>query len=327
MEHTGIKFQGNHFHSAEHCKVALLAGGRSSEREVSLSSGLSVQKALQEFGYDVLFLDPANTDDLRTLVEDPFDVAFICLHGEMGEDGKIQGLLEVLNIPYTGSGIWASALAINKICTKEYYQKHGLRTPDFCVATPQESFDSSDFESRFNGKCVVKPATEGSTVGISVVSEQSQFEQAFEVAFQKSATLLVEEFISGVEYTVAVIGNDQAEALPVIQIIPASGFYDYESKYSPGGSRHICPAPLSDDETREIQEMALTAHLILGCRGVSRSDFIQSEDGKFWILETNTIPGMTETSLLPDAARAAGIEFPELCSMLIDYAFEEHRKQ
>ena len=326
MEHTSIKFQGNRFHNVEHCRVALRAGGRSSEREVSLSSGSSVQKALQKFGYDVSFLDPSNTDDLRTLIEEPFDVAFICLHGEMGEDGKIQGLLEVLDLPYTGSGIWASALAINKIRAKEYYQKRALRTPDFCVATAQNPFNPDDFETRFHGKCVVKPATEGSTVGISIVSEQAQLEQAFETAFQKSATLLVEEFISGVEYTVAVIGNDQAEALPVIQIIPASGFYDYESKYSPGGSRHICPAPLSDDETREIQEMALAAHLVLGCRGVSRSDFIQSEDGKFWILETNTIPGMTETSLLPDAARATGIEFPELCSMLIDFAFEEHRK-
>lgn len=304
------------------CRVALLAGGKSGEREVSLASGEGASDALKEAGFDVTMLDPASNEDLKRLIDGPFDVAFLCLHGKYGEDGTVQGLLETIGLPYIGSGVWSSALAMDKVKSKLYYEKEGIPTPPSVTLRAGEKHDAQEIVDRLGTRCVVKPATEGSALGVYIVEGTEEVAQAIEDVFKIDDEALVERYIKGTELTVAVIGNDELEALPIIEIVPKSDFYDYESKYAPGGSQHICPAPLSDDLTALVQDLAMRAHRALSCRGVSRSDFILEEDGSCWVLETNTIPGMTGTSLLPDAARAAGISFPELCTRLVGYALE-----
>ena len=266
------------------CRVALLSGGTSGEREISLASGKGALAALQEAGFPVQCFDPAKKEDLIALIEGNFDVAFLCLHGRKGEDGVIQGFLETIGLPYIGPGVWSSATAINKARSKEFYRH-----------------------------VVVKPATEGSSIGISIVDTREALEEAISEAFEHDSEIVVEKFVQGREFTVAVIGNDRPRALPIIEIIAQKGeFYDFESKYAAGGSRHICPAELSEEDAETIKKEAVAAHKALSCEGVSRTDFILDDEGKPWALETNTIPGMTETSLLPDAAAAAGIPFPQL---------------
>ena len=306
------------------CRVALLAGGTSGEREISLASGESVRTALAEAGFSVTVFDTACKDDLKSLVEENFDVAFICLHGRNGEDGAAQGLLEILRIPYTGSGVCASALAMDKACAKLCYEREGIPTPMSVIVESATDFDAEAVFATVGGRCVAKPIAEGSTLGISVADSVSDLKRGVELAFEKDRKVLVERFVKGREFTVAVLGNDDPRALPVIEIVPKSGFYDYEAKYTQGGSQHICPASLSDSETAMVQDLAERAHKALGCRGVSRSDFILDDEGCFWILETNTVPGMTSTSLLPDAARVAGMSFPELCTRMVELALEEH---
>ena len=305
------------------CRVALLAGGKSGEREVSLASGEGARKALEEAGYDVAVLDPASKDDLKRLIDGPFDVAFLCLHGKYGEDGTVQGLLETIGLPYTGSGVWSSALAMDKAKSKQFYQMEGIPTPPSMTLHRGEPYDAKALVADLGSHCVVKPATEGSALGVRIVEGADEIEQALDEVFKIDNEVLVERYIKGKELTVAVIGDEELEVLPIIEIVAKNDFYDYESKYAPGGSQHICPAPLSAETTSYIQDLAVRAHRVLSCSGVSRSDFILEDDGSCWILETNTIPGMTETSLLPDAARAAGISFPELCAKLVRYALEK----
>jgi D-alanine-D-alanine ligase len=304
------------------CHVALLAGGTSGERDISVASGNGAREALEAAGFSVDMLDPARKQDLVKLIEGDYQVAFLCLHGKMGEDGTIQGLLEILGIPYIGSGVLASALAIDKSKSKPFYEKGGLNVPQSVLLTPDHKASHSELVEKIGTPCVVKPATEGSALGVYIVENEEDLDDAIEKAFEIDTEVIVEKFVSGTEVTVAVIGNDEPEALPIIQIVPSHEFYDFESKYAPGGSKHICPAPLSDEVTERTAAAAITAHKVLGCAGVSRSDFIIDSDGEPWILETNTIPGMTSTSLLPDAARVAGIDFPELCTKLIELAFE-----
>lgn len=302
------------------CKVALLAGGTSGEREISLSSGKGAQAALEEAGFDVTFLDPANKADLGRLIADDFDVAFLCLHGKGGEDGSIQGLLETIGLPYTGSGVWASALAIDKEKAKMFYRAAGISTPESLAITRDGDYSLEEIAQKMGGSCVVKPNTEGSSLGVFIVKPDDDLEECIDQAFQVGERLLIERYVEGTELTVAVVGADTPEALPIIEIVPQSDSYDFESKYAPGGSQHICPARLDEAVARRIGDLAVRAHQALGCFGVSRSDFLLDADGEPWILETNTIPGMTETSLLPDAARAAGVSFPELCTNLVKYA-------
>ncbi len=306
--------------SVDSLVVAVLAGGKSGEREISLASGRGASKALTEAGYTVVMVDPANKEDLELLLQGNVDVAFLCLHGKYGEDGTMQGMLEILGIPYTGSGVWSSALALDKVKAKVFYERAGIRTPASVSLTHIQASDIEGLVETLGTHCVVKPATEGSALGVSIVNNEVDMYEAIEAALAIDTEVLVEQYIAGEEYTVAVLGNEEPYALPVIKIVPTSDFYDFESKYTPGGSQHICPAPLSEEATQRVSEMAIEAHRALGCRGVSRSDFILDEDGEFWILETNTIPGMTETSLLPDAAAAAGISFPKLCRQLIEFA-------
>ena len=302
------------------CKIALLAGGKSGEREISLASGLGAKTALEEAGFPVTVIDPAKKEDLKKLIDGDFDVAFICLHGKYGEDGTMQGLLEIIDLPYIGSNVWSSALAMDKTKAKVFYEHSGIRTPRSITLRKADERNIEEIVKTVGVRCVVKPATEGSALGVFIVEGVPDIEEAIGKAFEIDSEVLVETYVSGDEFTVAVIGNENPEALPVIQIVPSNEFYDFESKYAPGGSQHLCPAPLSIAETDEVQRMAVEAHKVLGCRGVSRSDFIKDGNGAFWILETNTIPGMTGTSLLPDAGRAAGLEFSELCTKLVELA-------
>lgn len=303
--------------------VALLCGGASEEREISLASGKGAKAALEEAGFTVKVFDPTVRDDLAALVAGHFDVAFLCLHGKYGEDGTVQGMLEVLGIPYIGSGVWASATAIDKIKAKVFYRHHGIATPESLTMYGSPSYTGAQIIEKLGSPVVVKPANEGSALGVHIVQTAEEADAAVAEAFQHDTEVLVETYIKGDEFTVSVLGNDQPFALPVIKIVPKSEFYDFESKYAPGGSQHLCPAPISDEDTQKIQATALAAHKALGCRGVSRTDIIMDASGKCWTLETNTVPGMTATSLLPDAGRAAGISFPELCTKLIEFALED----
>ena len=305
------------------CRIALLAGGTSGEREVSLSSGRGAQRALEQAGFPVVVLDPASKADLVALIEGGFDVAFIALHGKHGEDGSIQGFLEIAGVPYVGSGIWSSALSIDKVKSKLFYELAGLKTPKAVALRRPLSKTAAELLAEVGPRCVVKPSTEGSTLGVFIVETAEALEDAIEKAWAFDEEILVEAFVAGKELTVAVIGNDEAFALPVIEIVPMNEIYDYESKYAPGGSQHFCPAPVDEQIYNETQAMAIEAHKLLGCAGVSRSDFIVDEQQNIWILETNTIPGMTETSLLPEAGRVAGMEFSELCRRLVEYALEK----
>lgn len=304
------------------CRVALLTGGKSGEREVSLASGKGVFKALEEAGFIVTSLDPADKEDLKRLIDGPFDVAFLCLHGKYGEDGTMQGLLEIIGLPYIGSGVWSSALAMDKVKAKLYYERDGIPTPPSIALQAGDAYDANEIVEKLGTHCVVKPGTEGSALGVFIVEGASAVADAINQVFALDSEALIERYIRGKELTVAVIGDDEPEALPIIEIVPKSDFYDYESKYAPGGSQHLCPAPLSSEETRMVQDLAVRAHRSLSCSGVSRTDFILEENGSCWTLETNTIPGMTSTSLLPDAARVAGISFPDLCTQLIRYALK-----
>ena len=305
------------------CRVALLSGGTSGEREISIASGDGAQSALEEAGFSVDRFDPANKDDLKALIDGDYDVAFLCLHGRHGEDGVIQGFLETIGLPYTGPGVWSSAIAINKARSKDFYRLAGVPTAPSVTLHAGESYTAADIVAQVGDHVVVKPASEGSSIGVSIVSGTDAIEKAIDEAFDHDTEVVVEKFISGREFTVAVIGNEKPRALPIIEIIAQKGeFYDFESKYAAGGSKHICPAELPEEETSTIQREAIGAHKALNCEGVSRTDFILDDEGKPWALETNTSPGMTSTSLLPDAARAAGIPFPQLCTMLIQYALE-----
>lgn len=305
------------------CRVALLAGGKSNEREISLASGKGAREALEAAGFPVTMIDPADKNDLKKLIDEDFDVAFLCMHGKFGEDGTIQGLLDVLSIPYTCSGVWSSALAMDKSKTKVFYERNNVPTPPSLTVFKDDAVDVAEVVKKLGSSVVVKPATEGSAIGVFIVNGEEEIAGALKKAFEIDSEVLIERYIRGREFTVAVLGNKDAVAFPVIEIVPKSDFYDFESKYAPGGSQHICPANIPDDLANRLKDAAVAAHVALSCSGTSRSDFLMEEDGTFWVLETNTIPGMTATSLLPDAASAAGMTFPELCTKLIEFALEE----
>ena len=241
----------------------------------------------------------------------------------MGEDGTLQGFLETVNLPYTCSGVQASANAIDKATSKVLYSLAGIPTAPSVNLVRGEAYSTDEIIAKLGIPCVAKPATEGSALGVEIIDSEADFEAALARVFEIDEQGGGERFIDGTEITVAVLGNNNPFALPIIQIVPKKGeFYDFESKYAPGGSEHICPAPFDEELANVIKDYAIKAHKALGCKGVSRSDFIVDANSTPWILETNTIPGMTATSLLPDAARAAGISFPELCIKLIEYALE-----
>jgi D-alanine-D-alanine ligase len=302
--------------------IAVLAGGTSAEREVSLNTGAQVVTALGERGHRVTTLDSADAAFIDQVRAGGYDAVFICLHGRHGEDGTIQGLLELLGLPYVGSGVLASSLAMDKVMSKRVFLAERLKTPAFAVLRGGEPADCDAIVRDLGGRLVVKPASEGSSVGMSIVHEPGELPAALELAFEHDDSVVVEAFVSGIEVTVGVIGNDDLTALPTLEVVPVNEYYDYESKYVPGMSRHIIPARISEDARAECQRVAIAAHRALGCRGMSRADMIVTSVDDVYLLEVNTIPGMTRTSLLPDAARAAGIEFAELCERLVELALE-----
>jgi len=251
------------------------------------------------------------------------DVVFIALHGGAGENGTVQGMLDLLGIPYTGSGVLASALALNKIVAKKIFEREGIPTPKWVpLRASQRSTAAAAVVSAVGLPCVVKPASEGSSIGITIVRKREELEPALDLAFQYGAEALAEEFISGVEITGPVLGNDNPQVLPLVEIVPASGFYDYQAKYTPGATEEIVPARIAPAQAERARELTLAAHQAIGCRGMSRVDMIAAPD-EVYVLELQTIPGLTETSLLPRSAAAAGISFPQLVDRLIELALEE----
>jgi D-alanine-D-alanine ligase len=328
-------------------RVAVLMGGRSAEREVSLSTGRQVLAALDPARYEAFPVDTASlgVGALRApeasaaeeragpralFGPDRPDVAFICLHGRFGEDGTVQGMLELLEIPYVGSGVLASALAINKVMAKKLFRLEGIPTPDGVSLRGRRDADAflrawEAGAAPVSPPAVVKPSNQGSTIGISIVREGAAMAAALNAALAYDRDILVEEFIQGIEITGPVLGNDELTCLPLVEIVPSSGFYDYEAKYTPGATEEIVPARLSEAQTRAAKELAIRAHRALGCRGFSRADMLVAEDG-IRVLEVNTIPGMTPTSLLPRSAEAAGISFPQLVDRIIQLALEGSRE-
>lgn len=293
-------------------KVAVLFGGRSAEREVSLKSGSAVLAALKRGGVDAHAFDPAERP-LHDL--EGFDHVFIALHGRYGEDGTVQGYLELLNIPYTGSGVTASALGMDKWRTKLLWQATGVVTPMFELVNAESDFAA--VEARLGLPLFVKPANEGSSIGISKVKTAGGLKAAYEEAAKYDPLVIAEKFIGGGEYTVGILGD---QALPAIRIVPGNEFYDYEAKYLRDDTQYLCPCGLPPEIENRIRAEALQAFRVLGGQGWGRVDFLMDEDGKHYFLEANMSPGMTDHSLVPMAARAAGIEFDELVLRILELA-------
>jgi D-alanine-D-alanine ligase len=295
-------------------KVAVLFGGRSAEREVSLKSGAAVLAALQKSGVDAHAFDP-DVRDLHELRDEGFARVFIALHGRFGEDGTVQGALELMGIPYTGSGVMASAIAMDKWRTKLVWQAAGLPIPDYEMLTGHS--DWSGVAQRLGLPLFVKPANEGSSVGISKVKRAGDLPSAYAEAAKYDKLVLAERCISGGEYTAAILNG---RALPVIKIEPASEFYDYEAKYLRDDTRYLCPCGLGAEQEGEMQHLAQLAFELIGGQGWGRVDFLRGEDGKPYLLEANTSPGMTDHSLVPMAARQAGISFEQLVLQILEGA-------
>jgi D-alanine-D-alanine ligase len=294
-------------------KIGVLLGGLSSEREVSLKSGEAILAALRERGHDAVPVYVDRDIDVA-LRQDKIDVAFIALHGRWGEDGCIQGLLESLGIPYTGSDVLASALAMHKGKAKELFRLHNLPTPAYYSLTATDTGDLASVHGDFGFPCVVKPIREGSSVGVAVVKALDELEPAIERALCFDDEILVERFIAGKEVSVAVLHD---RALGAVEVAPRKGFYDYSNKYTRGATEYFVPPRMSPERYRGVLAQALRAHTALGCRGATRVDMIVSDSGNEFVLEVNTIPGMTPTSLLPKIADHAGISFGELCEIVL----------
>ncbi|MFZ2541243.1 MAG: D-alanine--D-alanine ligase [Gallionella sp.] len=293
-------------------KVAVLLGGRSAEREVSLNSGAAVLAALQRSGVDAYPFDPA-VQNLQALVDEGFDRVFIALHGRFGEDGTVQGALELLGIPYTGSGVLASALGMDKWRTKLVWQAEKLPVPDYVMLEQQSDWKA--VVHQLGLPLFVKPANEGSSVGISKVKDLSELPGAFLAALRHDKLVLAEKSIDGGEYTVAILGD---QTLPVIKIEPANEFYDYEAKYLRDDTRYLCPSGLSVEQEAEMHRLAKLAYVLIGGEGWGRVDFLMDETGKPYLLEVNTSPGMTDHSLVPMAAHHSGMSFEQLVLRILE---------
>ena len=342
-------------------KVLVLMGGTSFERDVSLSSGEAIVEALRKKGHQVIPVDAAKGKKLLSssakflpdgIKEEPpdfkslekmkkeltlkaiessdlkdTDVVFLALHGGQGEDGTIQALLDMAGKPYTGSGMLASALAMNKDMSKKIFEREGILTPKWLLLESENLTDRAEIEKEIERKlgfpCVVKPNDQGSTVGFSLVEDKKDLMKAFDKAKEFTDTILVEEYIRGRELTVGILSE---EPLPVVEIIPEHGVYVYECKYTHGKSRYVCPAELSYEKTKEIQQIGQKAFKALGCQDYARVDFRYSEDEKFFCLEVNSLPGMTATSLVPKAAKEIGIDFPELVDKIVNLALNSKKR-
>ena len=295
-------------------KVAVLFGGRSAEREISLLSGNAVLLALQEAGVDAHAFDPAQRD-LHELRDEGFDRVFIALHGRYGEDGTVQGALELLGVPYTGSGVLASALSMDKVRTKMVWVANGLPTPDWVVLGADSDWDA--VAARLGLPLIVKPAREGSTIGLTRVTAVDQLPAAYALASRHDRLVLAEVFVEGQELTGPFLGD---RPLPLIRIEAPQGNYDYQNKYFSDETRYFCPCGLDDAEEARIRELVMRAAVVLGCEGWGRADLIRRADGSVWLLEMNTSPGMTGHSLVPMSARAAGLDFTALVLAILETA-------
>ena len=292
-------------------RIAVLMGGPGSERDVSLATGRGVSKALSSLGADVIDVD---VKDANFTLPDPVDLAFLTIHGTFGEDGQIQRILEERGVSYTGEGVKGSEVAFDKVQSKRHFDDDKVSTPRWEVIGPGA-------RPALPLPIVIKPPREGSTVGVHIIKSESEIEGALADVARFGRDILVEEFIPGRELTVGILGD---QALPIIEIIPKGGFYDFTNKYpflnpaAGGSAQHVCPAAIDPAKTNEIQRLALKAHRALGLEVYSRVDVILANDGGMYVLEANTIPGMTEASLLPEAAAVAGINYPELCHRIIE---------
>ena len=308
-------------------KIVVVMGGPSTEAEVSRRSGTAILEALKAKGYNAegLELNPATfANDIKA---SGAEFVFNALHGKFGEDGIIQGTLEMMGIAYTGSGVMAAAVTMDKVATKRFFMAEGIPTPKAHTYFRYE-FKKRDLTGEilqeFSVPVVVKASSQGSSIGVVIVEKAEELEAALSEAFKYDREVLVEEFIKGRELTVAVWGNEEKqEALPIIEITTVTGRYDYVTKYKVGASTHIIPAPIPEEVTKKVKEIAIRAFAVCGCSGMARVDFMLGEDNQPYAIEVNTIPGMTETSLVPDAGRAAGIEFPELCARILAMAGDE----
>jgi D-alanine-D-alanine ligase len=293
-------------------KVAVLLGGKSAEREVSLKSGTMVLNALRSRGVDAHGFDPRERD-VTALVKERFDRAFIALHGRFGEDGTVQGVLEWLGIPYTGSGVLASALAMDKLRTKRIWQAEGLPTAPYAVLTRES--DLKAVARRLGTPVFVKPASEGSSVGMTKVKRAADLEEAFALAVNYDPVVIAEKFVDGPELTVGILGE---QVLPIIRIETPREFYDYEAKYIANDTRYLIPCGLAKAKETQLQALCLKAFRALGCTGWGRVDLMLTRRGRPYLLEVNTSPGMTDHSLVPMAARAIGLSYEDLCIKVLE---------
>jgi D-alanine-D-alanine ligase len=307
-------------------KIAVLRGGRSAEREVSLRSGAQVESALRSRGHEVsgIDLDLTTWDVLR---DGGFACVFNALHGRLGEDGTVQGMLELLSLPYTGSGVLASALCMDKARANAVMAGAGLHVPEFEELELKQGVSADVVErlvARFGLPLVIKPVREGSTIGLTIASDADQVASGLVLAARYDRRVMVQRFAAGTEITIGVLATPELEVLPTLEIVSDNPVYDYDAKYTVGKSHHIIPARITDGARHDASHAAGRAFKALGCSGMGRVDIIVDEAGKPWLLEVNTVPGLTELSLLPDAARAAGIPFDDLCQRLVDHAIGRH---
>ncbi len=302
--------------------IGVLMGGYSSEREISLRSGQAVAEALSREGYRVIPLDITTNDVAKINLQiqaAPLDIAFIALHGCLGEDGVIQDILEKLDIPYTGSGVRASQMAFNKILTQKAFRDAGLPVPEhYCITNGTKADFKAVWAHIKSTPLIVKPACEGSSIGVHIVRHPSEWEPAFKDALSYGPQVIVEQFIKGREFTAGIFDR---EALPLVEICTKSNFFNFTAKYQKGATQYVCPAEIPEELSRRIKELALNANDVLGCVGFSRVDFRVDENLRPFILEVNTIPGFTGTSLFPKAAAQAGYSFVAVCEKLLDLAY------
>jgi D-alanine-D-alanine ligase len=304
------------------CKVVVIMGGDSSEREVSLRSGQAVFNALKSKGYDVETLD-INADSAYELKQIKPDVAFLALHGKKGEDGTVQGMLEILGIPYTGPGVSCSAICMDKVLTKKMLSYENIPTADFAILTKSsinENEIAKELIEKIGLPMVIKASTQGSSIGTYIVRQEDDILPSIQKALDYDKEILIEKFIDGIEITASIIGNDDPLVLPLIEITSENEFYDFESKYTPGMCHHIIPARIIAEIEEKVNIISKKVYTNLGCRGFSRVDLIIDKNGNPYVLEVNTIPGMTEMSLVPDAARAIGINFADLVEKIVELA-------
>jgi D-alanine-D-alanine ligase len=304
------------------CKVVVIMGGDSSEREVSLRSGQAVFNALKSKGYDVETLD-INADSAYELKQIKPDVAFLALHGKKGEDGTVQGMLEILGIPYTGPGVSCSAICMDKVLTKKMLSYENIPTADFAILTKSsinENEIAKELIEKIGLPMVIKASTQGSSIGTYIVRQEDDILPSIQKALDYDKEILIEKFIDGIEITASIIGNDDPLVLPLIEITSENEFYDFESKYTPGMCHHIIPARIIAEIEEKVNIISKKVYTNLGCRGFSRVDLIIDKNGNPYVLEVNTIPGMTEMSLVPDAARAVGINFADLVEKIVELA-------